>query len=250
MTLTPEQSAALQTALQAAWQPLTDATPDDLADAFHKAHQAAGQKLIDKGSGTAKKSLGPELREAERKWTEAQAEITKRDERIAEIEAKVPDMAVVRKQYDERERDLKEKHKGEIAARDGRVQAERFGRVLSDVSGRLLKLGIRPKTVNTVIDLGGDPAKRLRFPEEGGVEVLQPGRDIAYAPPEGQDALDLYAAELYALADPDWQLVSGADHGSGLDNSGGRGQSSIADMVRKQLAARHVLPSQRSKATQ
>lgn len=213
MPLTDEQKAALEVLASV---PATDA--EELATAFHKAHADAGQVLIDQGHGTATKAKGTEIRKLEKRLEEETTTRQKLEEKLRESD---PDK--VHEKYRTEMSELQTKHEAELRAeREARIGEKRTG----DLAGLRARLAakLKPMALQAVLN---DPEvqSRLQYGEDGSRRVLQLGKEIDYAPPAGQDALDLLAAALVDRVrgiDPG-EVLSQADPGAGAGGGSGAG---------------------------
>lgn len=211
MPLTDEQKAALDVL---ATVPASDA--DELAAAFHKAHADAGQALIDQGHGTATKAKSVAIRNLEKKLEDEQAARLKAEERLKESD---PDK--VHAKYRDEMAEQATKHAAELRAeREARIGEKRNG----DLSGLRARLAtkLKPMALRALLN---DPEvqSRLQYGEDGSRRVLQLGKEIDYAPPAGQDALDLLAVALVerVRAEDPSEVLSQAHGGAGAGNGAG-----------------------------
>lgn len=114
---------------------------------------------------------------------------------VTELRAKAPDAAKLQGDYQKEIDNLKNKHKGEVERLKGSIESERRTRTMADLRTKLVSSGVDPDYAEVIVQKP-DLVSRIRFDESGNVQVMQPGKDIPYAPDGAIGPVDTLAKEL------------------------------------------------------
>lgn len=137
---------------------------------------------------------------------------------ISDLEKKQPDLAKIRADHAAELQKVRDRAKADLDALNGKLTGERKRVAMATLKDKLGK-GLDPDYAEVQV-AKLEAAGRIRFREDGGVEVLQADGATPYAPATGQDPLDLLTAEVVKAAPPKFQVGS-ADRGAGGPAAGG-----------------------------
>lgn len=215
-----------------------EVSDDTIVQAFQTDGQPVYQLVYDRGHGAA---TGRKSTEVERLTTERDNAIRERDEaqaKLSEIEGSAPDAEKIREQYNAELEKAKLKAKETEEALKARLHKERVARARADLRTTLVsKHSIDPDYAE-VLASRPDIEERFSFTDDGDVEVLQRGKQIPYAPGDGQTSVGLLAAELREGVNPKF-VLSGADNGSGANGNGGGGSGNGGGFDYKKHREKH-----------
>jgi hypothetical protein len=220
MPLTDEQKAALKV--------LADVDTDELTTAIHQEMPEVHTAIFNQGHQKATKEKGKDVRAVEKKLEEAQAELTKRDERIQAMEATAPDATKIRDQYQGQLREAEAKHKAALDALNQEADQIALKGAKAVLRARFAK-SLLPDAVDAMM-AKLEAEGRVRVGEGRTIEVLQTGKDIPIMAPEGKDPLDILAEERIAAAPALWRQ-GGTEAGGGQQGggAGATGYDPVAD---------------------
>lgn len=206
----------------------TDIPDDKIAGVLQTKAHPVWQSIHDRGhaGATAKRQSEIERLTAERDTAKREADEAR--DKLEEERKKQPDSATIRAQYEEQERTLKKKHEEREAALNSRIESLLVENAQSDLVRSLKAQGV-DEDYATVLAAKPEVRARLKADaEESTVEVLQRGKEIPFAPADGQTGVDLLAAELRPDV-PAKFVVSKADTGSSTTGGGGGGGTGSFD---------------------
>lgn len=193
------------------------ATPEDreiLVKTLQKEAQPVFQAIFDRGHSDAAQRAKVKLEESNNALTLRDQELQAERDRVRALQADKPDVAKVEKQYQDTIADLKEKHKRERDKLSQQVSTERSSRVKSDLLAAVTGREVDPDYAAIQVER---VANRLRFTDDGKLEVLAEGKDIPLMPGDGETPIGLLAKEIRDRTPPKF-LISRADTGSGVQN--------------------------------
>lgn len=207
------------------------------ADALKSLGKSYTQPFFDAGFASADGKRKDEVETAEAKVKAAETALETAQAKLAELEKKNPDVTAIKEQYQKEILDLKATHQTEVEKLNGLVATK-------DVDGFLTRLRstlerrVKPDTAELAIL---KMRERVRPTKDGGVEVLQEGKDIPYHASTLDELIGTIADDVYAKA-PEDRRLSKADGGGGSD-SGGTGGGSEWGKYRERAKETSATPS-------
>lgn len=179
------------------------------------------------GFGAAQAKAADEVTAAKAAQTAAEQAAQRARDELRVAQDKIPDVATVNQQWQQRLEDAEKAHKAREAELEGRNRGSLLQRDQAELENELVKLKV-PRAMAKV--LARDPEllpKRGDYDPNGSLSVRQAGQQIPMAPASGQTFLGLLAAEVAATVEPTI-LVSDGDAGAGVNGGGspGRGDRS------------------------
>jgi hypothetical protein len=164
-----------------------------------------------------------------------EGEIKEARKNIGELEKKAPEAASLKQQYEQQVEQLKEQHKTAQSKLKDQLANERRQTVISTLTAKLVQAKVDPKYAK-VIARDEDIIKRLKFNDDGTLDVMQQGKDIPVVPGENQDRLDVLVEDVVRETDPKF-ISADVDRGGGHKpdtSSGGNGSGSY-DAIRERV---------------
>lgn len=190
-----------------------------IAGAVQKLLAPVYQDIFNKGHGVATAKAQGDRVELEANTNRLNGELVTAAAKIKELEESKPDVAKVRKQYDESIDVLKNEHKTQVQKLQTTITAEREARALADIRSGLQSLGVDADYAD-VLASKDDVKRRLKFKDDGSVEVLQAGKDIPIIASGDKKPVALLVDELRTTV-PAKFVTSNGDRGSGTSGAGG-----------------------------
>lgn len=209
----------------------SEANRDAVLSALQSKAHGVYQAVFDKGHRNATARLNDQKEALEGQVARLTSELETAQTRLEEATSNQPDVSAIHQQYKDEIKGLKEEHKDALDnLRAANVAEKREG-----AKARLKALlasddfGVDSDYADLQVERAAD---RIRVTDEGGIEILQAGKDIPYSPGEGQDALSLLATEI-RNGTPEKFVTVKADRGSNIGNGGAGGRAgSVYEQIR------------------
>lgn len=170
-----------------------------------------------------------------------QTKLDKANQQVQELKDKAPDSATLRKEYEERERQLKEAHKTELQSKDSVIATERLDRARTDLAIQLNEdYGIDLEYGKLILTRRPEVESRLKFDDKGELQIMQAGKSIAIAGANRSEVLKHFAKELEPSVEKKWKnsrVRRGSNTGGGEGGDEG-GDTNVYDKVRKDAEER------------
>jgi hypothetical protein len=203
-----------------------EGTEEIADDAIVSAIQTHGQPVYqiahDRGhaAGTGKKgaeatALQTRVETAERERDEAKAA-------LETLKGKAPDGEKLKAEYTTELQKAQEKFTAKEAALKATLKSTRLAWAKADLRASLVSDFKVDKDYAAVLVEKPEVIDRITHTDDGTLEVLQRGKQIPFAPGDGQTSIGLLAAELREGVNPKF-IVSDADSGAGAGNGNGAG---------------------------
>lgn len=198
--------------------------PDEkIAEALQSDAHGVFQTIYDKGHSNATERSTSRTKELETELATAKGNLTKAQEQLEEYRKKAPDSEKLREQYERDLEKIQQEHEEKVKTIESKLVNEREKRHFSELKAHLVdgKQRLDPDYAD-VLTQKEEVRKRIKFTEDGELEVLQAGKEIALAPADGVSPLALLAEELKKNAPKKFILVEG-DRGAGAGGEAGSG---------------------------
>lgn len=227
----------IQEAIQAYMGEATTANRDAVVAAMQKNAQPIFQHIHDIGHSAAHKTARVQTKDLEKKLADAQEALTAAETRLTEATANQPDVSKVHDQYKAEIQTLKAAHASALADMKASQVADKRERAKADLVASLVSKGVDKDYAEVQV---AKAEGRMRFSEDGSLEILQAGKEIPFAPGDGQTAVGLLAEEI-RTATPTKFVSTNADSGSGVGANGGAGAGggNYYDTIRAQMEERN-----------
>lgn len=205
---------------------IAEATEGKTGDAAAEARLAAlkgldktfTQPFFDDGFKSADGKRKGELEAAEAAKTAAEAKYTAAETELAELRKKNPDVQAIKTQYEQEISTLKAKHTEELDKVRTTAVATKVDAFLTRTQAALERRLTKDRAELAVHRL----RERVRPVDGGGIEVLQPGKDIPFHAATEPELIDTIVATEYDTAPKESRL-------SGVDLGGGAGDGAKVD---------------------
>lgn len=215
------------------------------------------QAIFDKGHAAATARKAEDVAEVQRRLDAASATIQTMERELEKLKGEQPEASKLHDQYKSEIEQLKESHKKDVAKLREAIGTERLRRAQADLKVKLTSGrkdygdAVLEDAYADVLIQHPDTLKRLKFTDDGRLEVLQAGKDIPLQVGDGQEPINLLAQELKQGANPKL-IVSNVGTGSGENGTtgasgGGKNfYDTVRDNVKKEQEAKR--PTNKSAA--
>lgn len=214
--------------LQALWAQLGEGVEDDadvpeakIVEVIQKNAHPVFQIIYDRGHSTATEAGNRKVTDLESQLEKLKKDHETATQALADERRKHPDTDTIRTQYEEREQELKAEHEKAVAELNGKLQNERLNTARQTLKGYLTsgERRLDPDYADVQLDKS-ELRERFRHRDDGTLEVLQAGKQIALVPADGVSPLELLAKELKDAAPSKFVEVH-SDRGAGSQGNGG-----------------------------
>lgn len=220
--------------------------PDTFKEALHKGSQPHFQALFNAGHSAAtaaaktkQKEFDDQVATLNASIEELQGQLKSKDDEIAQVSAKTPDLDKIKTDYEQKLIAKDEKIKEAQAAAEKR-ESELKQQMIAKEKSR-----VRQSLINKIQGLHADPwaaeravdesiMSRIDIDLEGNMKVFQADRATPFMPAEGQTALDLLAHETLSTI-PKALIRPPKNNGSNYQGDGG-GQSNSSTKKRSEFS--------------
>lgn len=196
------------------------------AEALKSLDKSFTQPFFDDGFKSADGKRKGELEAAEAAKKAAEAKLETTESRLTELEKKNPNVEAIKAQYDQELADLKTKHENELNQVRTTATQTKVDAFLTRVEASM-----RSKLTGDRAELAVYRLRdRVKPTDGGGIEVLQPGKDIPFHARTEDELISTIVDTAYNEA-PESSRLSKADSGAG-SQSGATGTSKKWDQYR------------------
>ncbi len=194
----------------------TDAVHSIVQTHFHPVFQ----RINDGGRAAANADNKAKLEEKENLVRTTQGLLDKAKEDLKLLTEKTPEVAVLRREYEEKIRGLEATHKTQLEERDRLVVQGHQDRAVSDFVSTITTLGVDAEYARTVLASRADIKSRIRV-KDGKVEVLQAGQqELTITPAANKTSIDHLAEEVFGTVGDKWKVSKISGRGPKTDASG------------------------------
>lgn len=219
--------------LEQLWAELAKLDSDDIVKGLQKHKREAFQAIHDQGHSAATGSSKQKIDAAEAAQQKAERDLEKAQERMKELEEKAPDAAAIRKQYEDREAELKKTHQEQLDAERTKRNDLQRRNARKDLVRALIGDGVDPDYAEVLVEKQ-DVVDRIVIGDDGELVVQQKGRTIPIAATDDHSPVELLAEELRSGIDAKW-VSSSVKRGAGVqDGSGGGGGNRYQKLAEQQ----------------
>lgn len=192
------------------------------------------QRINDGGRTAANADNKAKIDAAEAKVTDVGAKLAKALKDLQELTDKTPDVANLRREYEQRIVDLTAAHKAEIESRDQLIVNGHRSRAVQEFVGALsAEFDVDAEYARDVLSVRSDILDRIRVGTDGKVSVLQKGqKELTITPAEGRTAMHHLAEEVASGVADKWK-VTNVDRGPSITGTGSEGGKNRFDQIRE-----------------
>lgn len=225
--------------------------PDEFKDALHKGSQPHFQALFNAGHSSAtagfkdkQKGVDEQVATLNSTIEELQGQLAAKDEEIAQVAAKSPDLDKIKTDYEQKlvaKDELVKQAKAEseklISEMKNQIIEKEKGRVKQELVNSLLSHHVDEWAARKAVD--NTVMSRIQIGDDDSIKVYQPDGSTPYMPPEGESPLSLLAKEIVETI-PAPLVRPPKNNGSGYQGGGGKSPSnskSRKDMSRSEKLA-------------
>ncbi len=206
--------------------------PEAFKDALHKGSQPHFQALFNAGHSSAtagfkdkQKGVDEQMEALNSTIEELKGQLTAKDEEIAQVAAKSPDLDKIKSDYeqkliakDELVKQAKAESDKRLSEMKNQIIQKEKGRVRQELVNSLLSQHVDEWAAKKAID--ETVMNRIQIGDDDTIKVYQPDGSTPYMPPEGESPLSLLAKEIVESI-PAPLVRPPKNNGSGYQNQGG-----------------------------
>lgn len=195
---------------------------DQIVSTIQQHAQPIYQIAHDRGHSAGMGKKGTEVTTLQTQLQQAQTERDTARTALEELKGKAPDNERLKAEYATQLQEAEAKFKAKESALKATLKATQRAWAKSDLVTHLVtKHNVDPDYAE-VIASKDDVLDRISYNDDGQIEIAQRGKQIPFAPGEGQTHIGLLATELRETVPPKF-VTTNADAGAGSENGGGSG---------------------------